>query len=43
MLKISLRQAVNNMLRAGNVQQEIDSHLKWVLADEPSKLQWCQI
>ena len=43
MLRISLRQAVNIMLRAGNVQQEIDSHSKWVLADGPSELQRCQI
>ena len=43
MLKISLRQDVNIMLRAGDVQQEIDSHSKWLLADEPSELQRSQI
>ena len=43
MLKISLRQVVNIMLRVGNVQQEIDSHSKWVLDDEPSELQGYQI
>ena len=43
MLKASLRQAVNIVQSAGNVQQEIDSHSKWVLADEPYELQRCQI
>ena len=43
MLKILLRETVSIMLRARNVQQEIDCHSKWVLADEPSELQRCQI